>query len=120
MAFTGQQIVDEARSLLQDQVTPYRYTDPQLLQAINISLYEIRRIRPDAFAGNFITGLTPLAALGDPVPVDDIFFPPMIDFVTGYAELRDDEFVDGAADATGGRAVALLERFAAKLNTSRV
>ena len=42
----------DAHVLLQDQVLPYRYDDASLLVALNTSLLEARRIRPDLFVYN--------------------------------------------------------------------
>ena len=41
--------VTDIRTLLQDKVQPYRYDDPSLLTAFNVSLLEARRLRPDLF-----------------------------------------------------------------------
>ncbi len=44
--------VADARVLLQDAVSPFRYDDPSLLVALNSSLLEARRVRPDLFVYN--------------------------------------------------------------------
>jgi hypothetical protein len=44
--------ITEARILLQDKVSPYRYEDPSLLTAINLALLDARRLRPDLFVWN--------------------------------------------------------------------
>lgn len=41
--------VTDIRTLLQDVVQPYRYDDPSLLTAFNVTLLEARRIRADLF-----------------------------------------------------------------------
>src|SRR5437879_6025050 len=41
--------VSDARTLLQDTVQPYRYDDPSLLVALNVTLLEARRLRADLF-----------------------------------------------------------------------
>ena len=46
---TVQQYVTDARVQLLDTVFPYRYSDPELLQAMNMALLEARRMRPDLF-----------------------------------------------------------------------
>jgi len=49
---TVAEYVAEARVLLQDSVTPFRYDDASLLTALNLTLLEARRIRPDLFVYN--------------------------------------------------------------------
>lgn len=41
--------ITDARTLLQDTVLPPRYDDASLLTALNVSLLEGRRLRPDLF-----------------------------------------------------------------------
>lgn len=41
----------DARTILQDKVPPYRYTNIELVRAFNLTLMEARRIRPDLFVG---------------------------------------------------------------------
>jgi hypothetical protein len=44
--------VADARTLLQDIIPGYRYDDPSLLRAFNITLLEARRLRSDLFVFN--------------------------------------------------------------------
>jgi hypothetical protein len=39
----------DVRTLLLDSVAPYRYDDPSLLTALNVTILEARRLRPDLF-----------------------------------------------------------------------
>lgn len=39
----------DARVLLLDEVSPYRYDDASLITALNVTLLEARRLRPDLF-----------------------------------------------------------------------
>lgn len=41
--------IDDVRVLLQDTISPYRYDDASLLTALNLTLLETRRLRPDLF-----------------------------------------------------------------------
>ncbi len=41
--------INDGRTLLQDTLAPYRYDDPSLVVAMNVTLLEGRRIRPDLF-----------------------------------------------------------------------
>jgi hypothetical protein len=47
-----QDYTKEVRRILQDAVAPYRYTDDNLVSALNMGLLEARRLRPDFFANN--------------------------------------------------------------------
>ena len=61
--------IADARTLLQDIIPPYRYDDPSLLTALNITLLEARRLRSDLFVFN-------LAARGQTqafIAVDDTY-----------------------------------------------
>lgn len=44
-----QDYVEQARIELQDNVLPYRYSDEEIVAALNLTLMEARRIRPDLF-----------------------------------------------------------------------
>lgn len=44
--------IDDARILLQDTVSPYRYSDDSLIIGMNVTLLEGRRLRPDLFVYN--------------------------------------------------------------------
>jgi len=123
--YTGSLILSQARSILQDRKAPYRYSEEELTEALNTALSEIRRLRPDAFAGTFTAGTTPqystdpspvppLLPLDADWPVDDMFFSPTVSYVSGYAELRDDEFTEDS------RATSLLQRFALQLTGNKL
>ena len=129
---TAQDAISQARHILQDREEPYRYTEAELIFILNTSMTEVKRLRPDAFAGSFQiptpqcsdpddqappAGSIPTT---DPWPIDEMFIAPVIEYIAGYAELRDDEFVDGAADGSGGRSVALLNRFVSRLMSNTV
>jgi len=45
-------LVGDARTLLQDTIAPYRYDDPSLLVALNLTLAEASRLRSDLFVFN--------------------------------------------------------------------
>jgi hypothetical protein len=112
MPRTYQNAIDEARELLQDTLEPYRYGDPTLLNKLNRGLQELARIRPDAFWAQFNTGSGEIDVpeiesgdLGDDFEPPMQFFAPIVYFITGSAELIDDEFV------TDGRAMTLLAGF---------
>ena len=44
--------INDGRTLLQDTIAPFRYDDPSLVTAMNVTLLEGRRLRPDLFLYN--------------------------------------------------------------------
>lgn len=132
MAKTWQNVVDEARVILQDVDSPHRYTDTALLAKLNRGLQELGRLRPDAFWELFDGEdiIVPEVVTVDPDPeeqdgdedeadpIEDgqialsasfnipmMFYSPLVYFLTGSAELVDDEFTED------GRAMMLLSQF---------
>jgi hypothetical protein len=105
-------VLEQSRILLQDEVEPYRYKDAQLLDFFNSSLYELKRLRPDAWLGQYNTDLKlyTISDLNTEIPFGSIYFQPVVMYVTGYAELRDDEF------AIDGRSATLLTAFARQIS----
>lgn len=131
MPLTAADALVQSRHILQDRVEPYRYTEPELITILNYAMTEVRRLRPDAFAGTFTTVTTPQfydptepdpldgsIPTTDPWPIDEMFIAPVTEYVAAYAELRDDEFVDGAASPESGRSQLLHQRFVARLLTN--
>ncbi len=110
--YTYQSAITAARSIVQDlDSDDYRYTDEQFIAALNMAISEVRRLRPDAWAGTFLAAIVEVTALNlsDPWPVDDMFYNPVVEFLAAHVELRDDEFIQN------GRAPALLQRFSQRL-----
>jgi len=114
MAKTVGDVVSEARIILQDTESQlYRYSDAELVTYLNNALLEARRIRPDlfrAYIGQAVPSYT-ASDIAQDFPLDNMFFPQMVFYVVGSAELRDDEF---AVDGRGG---TLLTQFIAKTMT---
>jgi hypothetical protein len=109
---TFQQIINDARVLLNDQVlfedvTP-RYTETQLLGYAQQAITEARRIRPDLFLAN-LTGAFPTYTAQQAAPISDDYIVPLVDYVVARAEMRDDEF------AVDGRAAGMFQKFKAGL-----
>lgn len=115
MAKTVEQIILGARVILQDEVDPFRYTQDELLSHLNNSLYELKRLRPDAWLswfGKELPEYTNISAdLASQIPINPIFYQQIIYYVAGYAELRDDEYT------VDGRAAVLLQAFVANVST---
>lgn len=68
----------------------YRTADTVLVGFVVDALNAMRNVRPDLFLGQW-GELTVTAA--SPLPVDAQFFRPVVNFVAGMAELKDDEHV---------------------------
>ena len=118
MAKTYQDVVTEARVLLQDtDSSAYRYSDANLLAICNRALQALARIRPDACYGFYAANSLNVPELVQSSPgrdqiawTDDFglemqFFNPIISYVVGVAEIVDDEY------AEDGRAMMLLQSF---------
>ena len=109
-------LVMEARGLLNDTVpisgSP-RFSDGDLMDAFNDALLQVRVKRPDAFLGYGLR--TPLLfyQLPDdqdtPLPIDDMFYVPIVFYVVGRSELVEDTFADD------GRAITLANKFVSQL-----
>lgn len=110
---TANDAITESRFILQDTVEPYRYPTADLIRYLNNGLYALKRLRPDAFLGYYNRDLpqfsdTPVS-LAEKLPFATIFFDPIVMYMSGFAELRDDEFT------VDQRAGILLQSFAAQL-----
>lgn len=109
-AITITEFVSRARVLLQDTIpNPYRYSDDDMLDALNFGLHEIRRVRPDLFIyQSDVTEYTAVDAT-QLTAVDQQYHYPLLHFVVGYIQLRDEE---GANEA---RASSFIQSFVNKL-----
>jgi hypothetical protein len=111
MAFTVQQLVTQARVLLQDEVSPFRYTDGQLARLVTEGLREARRVRPDLFADTLAQPMPQYTetTMDAQVLMPEQYFGPLLNYVVGRAELRDDEFT------TNGRAITMVTAYGVAL-----
>jgi len=110
------QYLEESRRLLQDEYTPYRYPQDDLIDALNIALLEARRLRADLFLPTFDIPwfdptLTTTTDLAVKVPIDPMYRQSLVYYMVGRAQLRDDE---ATVDA---RAASLMTKFTAQLLT---
>jgi hypothetical protein len=85
-------IIAEARVLLQDTVSPYRYSDAELLVGANDAVKIIRKVRPDIFLGQFSTAIAD-AILSTTFPIGLEYKKTVRDFVVAHGQLRDSEDV---------------------------
>jgi hypothetical protein len=110
----GQYLV-EARRLLQDENTPYRYPDDDLVDALNIDMMEVRRLRPDLLLPLFQIPWIDSAATIDTtakVMLDPMYRSSLVYYIVGRAQLRDDE------PTVDQRAGALLQKFVGQMLTA--
>lgn len=102
--------VAEARRLLQDEVSPYRYSDTSLVEALNVGLLEARRLRPDLFLGRATAVPTHgYVLVGTTVNLDQQYRPALVYYMAGRVSARDDE------TSQESRASAFLGKFTAQL-----
>ena len=105
------EFIRQTRALLQDTQEPFRYSSVDIVAYVNNSLNQARRYRPDLFR-SYVGQPLPvmdLAELTAVIPIDDMYFSPLIDYVAGDCSARDDEFV------TGERYNQLMTRFLSAL-----
>jgi hypothetical protein len=103
----------QARSLLQDQTHPVRYSDSDLIDALNLGLLEARKLRADLFLGT-TPGTISVTSIGgtnaDPMSaIDEQYRVPLLYYVVGHALERDDE------DGSDRRAEQYKLRFIGKM-----
>lgn len=118
MAKSYENLVFEAREMLQDtDVDDPRYLDSTMLNILNRALQDLGRIRPDIaytlFSANslnipeIIDG-TPGAGQvdwGDTFGLEMQFYPTMLSYLVGVAEITDDEYSED------GRAALFMQAF---------
>lgn len=112
MPLTIGDCITEARRILQDTVTPYRWTDDDLYDALNLALSEARRMRPDLFLADLFATTATVYTAADAAtafPIWDAYMVAIVAFVVGWASLRDDQFADD------GRSLKFLATLKAQL-----
>lgn len=110
MARTVGNLLTQAREILNDSAGE-RYTTAQLVSYLNDAVQEARSLRPDLFIGAYDVPIVDLTAsdTAEDFPLTHQFFVAAMYYVTGRAELRDDEF------AVDGRAMTLMQALKSKL-----
>jgi len=102
--------VREARVLLQDQVETYRYSNAELLQALNMGILTARRLRPDLFIGVAAADLPEYDTVDSTaVDIDVQYRTAFLYFMVGHAQMRDEE------DTQDQRAAAFIGKFTQQL-----
>ena len=105
-------LIADARTLLQDNLPPYRYDDSSLVTALNVTLLEARRLRADLFVYNLaVKGQTQSFTTVDDTYVDmePQFRLAILHGLCGHACERDSE------DYMDARVTSFLAMFTAGL-----
>lgn len=92
-------ILSQARVFLQDTGS-VRYSDSELMVCANDAMKAIRRVRPDAFLGQFKTAIQDYATT-DTFPIGLEFVQAVRDFVVAYAQMRETEDTQAVQDFMG-------------------
>jgi len=100
--------ITTARVLLQDTAGD-RYSDAELVIALSLSMLEARKLRPDLFIGRFDD--IPSYTVNDStaVEIDDQYRVPLLYYIVGHAQMRDEE------DTQDARAAAFLGKFTSQM-----
>lgn len=99
--------ITETRSVLQDTVVPYRYSDDEIVRSLNMAIQEGRRLRPELFQAYFdldlpqYTSATPAGV----VDIDPMYRMAFLSYIVGWLQLRDQE------DTSDQRAATFLGKF---------
>lgn len=102
--------INDARTILLDTTNPPRYSDDDMLVALNVTLLEARRLRPDLFVYKHFNRVPAYTAVsGTPVPIEPQFRLPMVFGIVGQAMLRDEE------DVPIERANSFIQKFQSML-----
>lgn len=110
---TVQDFIDRTRAILLDEIEPYRYPDQDLVEALNMAIFEIRRLRPDLVRLFFRSPVPQFSTANKTavVPVDVQYRPAVLYYICGHTQLRDDEI------SQDSRAAAFLNKFTAQMLT---
>ena len=104
--YSVEDYITDVRRILLDETSPYRYDDDSLVEALNIAILEVRRLRPDLLVCRYGVHIPRfLAVSGEGVPIEAQFRMALTYGIMAHALLRDEEDVQDA------RANTFLERF---------
>jgi hypothetical protein len=109
-------VIGQVRILLQDTdntaSSGYRYSSDSIVVALNQGMLDMFRIRPDLFLENgFVVPKFDVGTLGALIGVEEQYIPPLVYYVTGLVQARDDE------QNQDSRAMAFMKTFSAALLT---
>jgi hypothetical protein len=116
---TVSETLRNVRAIIQDEQTPFRYSDTDLVQYLNEALAAMYRIRPDLMVGQGWAAEAPYSVPADaakqiPAIVAEWYFSPLVDWISGRAFMRDTQYGEG------GVAVVLFDKMRAALLTTGV
>ena len=94
MARTVAEVLTSAGRTLNDEDST-RYTEAERIGFVVDAINAIKTARPDLFIGLFSTPVGTLTTASN-LPIDDQFFRPLVDYVIGRCESKDDESVVSA------------------------
>jgi hypothetical protein len=105
--------ITDARVLLQDTVSPYRYSSAEIVENLNLGLLEMRRLRPDLLMSTFRSSIPSYSAssTSTSVAVDVQYRMALLYYICGQAQLRDDEATQDS------RASVFLNKFVSQMLT---
>lgn len=108
---TVAEYITEVRALLQDTITPYRYSDDEIVRALNMAVGDARRVRPDMFISYFEATLPNYSSASPSATVDipEMYRLAFVYFIAGFMQLRDQE------DTTDQRATVMINKFTSQL-----
>jgi hypothetical protein len=119
---TVEEYIDAVRFLLQDMIEPYRYPDDKVVDALNMAMFEISRVRPDIFLdlkyqrplrkGDINDGIPSWfssASPNDIVPIPSKYIMPVRWYMEGWLQTTD------VTDTTDQRAQAFITKFQMQL-----
>lgn len=92
-------IITQARVLLQD-TSAVRYSNVELMVSANDAMKLIRRVRPDAYFGQYKTSIVDYT-LSDTFPIGTEYVQAVRDFVVAYANMRESEDAGTTQDFMG-------------------
>jgi len=109
-------VISQVRTLLQDvdssASSGYRYSTDSIVTALNQGMLDMFRVRPDLFLENaFVVPVFNVGTLGVPIGVEQQYIPPLVYYVTGLVQARDDE------QNQDSRAMAFMKTFSTALLT---
>jgi|SRR5262245_21495990 len=109
-------VVDQVRTLMQDVDNAsgqYRYSTDSIITNLNSCMLDLFRLRPDLFLeAKFVVPVFTVAQLDQPLGVEEQYIPPLIWYVTGLTQARDDETTQDA------RAAAFMATFKQAVQTA--
>lgn len=105
-------MISQVRTLLQDTMVEFRYSDTDIVNAINQGTLEMRRVRPDLFLGRFdALPVYTTSSTTDLIAIDDQYKMALLYYVVSIIQFRDEE------ETTDSRAAAFMNKFSSQLTT---